>query len=62
MRLEEKARINARSFRHRIRDRFHPFFDESHLMGLDPFETKLHNEELVEEDEEQSPFVAAMKK
>ncbi len=36
--IGKKDHIHTRSFRHRIRENFRPFFDESHLMGLDPFD------------------------
>ncbi len=41
MYIGKKFRIQPRSFRHRIRENFGHFFDENHLMGLDPFDHTL---------------------
>ncbi len=41
MYVGKKYRIQPRSFRHRIRENFGQFYDDNHLMGLDPFDHTL---------------------
>ena len=44
MYIGKKFRIHPRGFRHRIRENFGEFYDHSHLLGIDPFDsTKFPN-------------------
>ena len=39
MYIGKKYRIDPRGFRHRIRENFGEYYDHSHLLGIDPFDS-----------------------